>query len=79
MLQFVLHNEQQINQGPSMTNYLLTPLFEDFDTRAAVARRHAVAGHLSSEDLNGIYRRVASNNGCTPEDAKRWIEGRNNG
>ena len=59
-----------------MTNHLLKPIFEDFDTRAAVARRHAVGGVLSAEDLHGLYRRVASNNGCTPEDAKRWIEGR---
>ena len=59
-----------------MTHHLLKPLFEDFDTRAAVARRQAVGGVLSAEDLAGLYRRVASNHGCTPNDAKRWIEAR---
>ncbi|MDO8985187.1 hypothetical protein [Cypionkella sp.] len=50
----------------------------DFDTRAAVARRHAVGGVLSDLDWHGLYRRVASNCGCTPEDAKRSIKGQNN-
>lgn len=59
-----------------MTSYLLTPLFEDFDARAEIARRHAVGGVLSETDKQGLYRRVASNHGCTPEDAKRWIEAR---
>ena len=59
-----------------MSHHLLTPLFEDFDARAAIARRHAVGGVLSADDLQGLYRRVASNHGCTPNDAKRWIEAR---
>lgn len=66
----------QINRGKDMSDHLLKPLFEDFDARASEARRHAVGGVLSSADKQGLYRRVATNNGCTPEDAKQWIEGR---
>ena len=58
-----------------MSEHLISGLLADFDARAEVARRHAVGGVLSKEDLHGLYRRVASNHGCTPEDAKRWIEG----
>lgn len=59
-----------------MTNHLIKGLLADFDTRATEARRHTAGGVLSDVDKHGLYRRVASNHGCTPEDAKRWIEGR---
>ncbi len=63
-----------------MTNHPhLSRLFATYDRIATVARKHAVAGHLSADDRTGLYRRAASECGCTPEDAKQWIEGRANG
>jgi len=59
-----------------MSKLFLSALFEDFDKRAAIARKHAIGGVLSAADLIGLYRRVATDHGCTPDDAKRWIEGR---
>lgn len=59
-----------------MTDPRLAPLFEHFDRLASPARRHTPGGVLLADDLIGIYRRVARQAGCTPEEAKRWIEER---
>lgn len=59
-----------------MNDPRLAPLFEHFDKLASAARRHTPGGVLLADDLIGIYRRAAREFGCTPEDAKRWIEER---
>lgn len=58
------------------SNAMLAPIFADLDARADFARFHAIGGILSGDDWAGLYRRVASVHGCTPDDIKRWHEAR---
>jgi len=53
---------------------LIAPILADLRTRVAAAAFHAVGGIPTDEDMQGIYRRVASNHRCTPPDVKRWWE-----
>ena len=41
-----------------MTNHLLTSIYKGFDSRAAVARRHAGGGILSDVAKHLLYQRV---------------------
>jgi hypothetical protein len=59
-----------------MTEIHTSRLFATFDRISGVAKKHAVGGVLTEADLAGLYRRAASECGCTPDDAKRWIEAR---
>lgn len=53
---------------------LTAAILDDIRTRLADAAFHAVGGVPTPEDMDGIYRRVASNHRCTPPDVKRWWE-----
>lgn len=53
---------------------LIAHVLADMETRVAEATFHAIAGIPSEVTMNGLYRRVAGNHGCTPEDVKRWWE-----
>jgi hypothetical protein len=57
-----------------MSEHLLAPILASFKKHHAAAARHCVGGVPLAEDLKGIYRRVASEHGATPEDVKRWVE-----
>lgn len=48
---------------------------EAWERHAATARRHVPGGHLNSEDLAGLVRRVCNDLGVGPEQVREAVYG----
>ena len=59
-----------------MSAHILGPILQDLDELIAAAKRGAPGGVLTINDMAGIYRRIGSRHGCTPDDVNRWHEQR---
>ena len=59
-----------------MSGHILGPILQDLDELIAAAQRGAPGGVLTSDDMAGLFRRIGSRHGCTPDDVKRWHERR---
>lgn len=53
---------------------LIARVLADLDARIKDAAFYAICGKPSEETMTGLYRRVANNHRCTPEDVRRWWE-----
>lgn len=53
---------------------LIAHVLADLDARIKDAAFHAICGKPSDETMASLYRRVANNHRCTPEDVRRWWE-----
>lgn len=52
------------------------PILATLDTHEAHARRHAPGGELNATDRSGIFRRVATIHGVTPQDVADAVDWR---
>lgn len=59
-----------------MSAHILGPILRDLDELIATAQRGAPGGVLTSDDMAGLFSRIGSRHGCTPDDVKRWHERR---
>lgn len=59
-----------------MSAHILGPILQDLDDLIAQAERGVPGGVLKSNDMVGLFRRVGSRHGCTPDDVQRWHERR---